>query len=128
MEEHLADFLRHLALEKNASEHTVKSYREDLTQAVSFFRERLAGAANAGPAQVTVRHARAYTAWLTEQGYAKATIARRMAAVRSWFRFLCRQGVVSENPAYGVRSPRQDKRLPHFLSEADLRRLLETPP
>lgn len=126
MEEHLAEYLRHLGLEKNASEHTVKSYREDLTQAATFFRERL-GATDGKVTQVTARHVRAYTAWLTEQGYAKATIARRMAAVRSWFRFLCRQGVLTENPAHGLRSPRQDKRLPHFMSEADLTRLLQTP-
>src|ERR1051325_8794568 len=127
MEEHLAEYLRHLALEKNSSEHTVKSYREDLTQAVNFFRERLAGAEKVAPAQVTTRHVRAYVAWLAEQDYAKTTIARRMAAVRSWFRFLCRQGTMTDNPADGLRTPRQEKRLPHFMSEADLTRLLETP-
>lgn len=127
MEEHLAEFLRHLALEKNSSEHTVKSYREDLTQAVSFFKDRLAGAGQPDVTQVTARLVRAYLAWLTEQQYAKTTVARRMAAVRSWFRFLCRQGVLTENPANGLRSPRQEKRLPHFMSEADLTRLLETP-
>jgi len=54
MEEALADFLRHLGLEKNASAHTVKSYREDLTQAVEFFRTRLNGQA-AGPEALTTR-------------------------------------------------------------------------
>jgi integrase/recombinase XerC len=126
MEEHLAEFLRHLALEKNASEHTVKSYREDLTQALGFFRERLNGKVE--PAQLTTRQLRAYLAWLNEQSYAKSTIARRIAAVRSWLRFLCRQGVLNDNPANGLRSPRQDKKLPHFMSEADLTRLLEAPP
>jgi integrase/recombinase XerC len=71
---------------------------------------------------------RAYLAWLHEQGYAKTTMARRIAAVRSWCRFLCRQGVLAANPADGLRGPRQDKKLPHFLSEQDLVRLLETPP
>ena len=68
---------------------------------------------------------RAYLAWLHEQGYAKTTIARRIAAVRSWCRFLCRQGMLTTNPADGLRGPRQDKKLPHFLSEDDLTRLLE---
>ncbi len=62
MEEALADFLRHLGLEKNASAHTVKSYREDLTQALDFFRARLNG--QAAPAALTTRLLRAWLAWL----------------------------------------------------------------
>jgi integrase/recombinase XerC len=127
MEETLAEFLRHLALEKNASDHTVKSYREDLTQALNFFRERLKEQ-KLETAQLTTRVLRAYMAWLHEQGYAKTTIARRLAAVRSWCRFLCRQGILTTNPADSLRGPRQDKNLPHFLSEADLTRLLQAPP
>jgi integrase/recombinase XerC len=127
MHEALAEFLRHLALEKNASAYTVKSYREDLTQAVSFFQERL-GDAKAGPERLTTRLLRAYLVWLHEQGYAKTTIARRVAAVRSWCRFLCRQGTLTGNPADGLRSPRLDKKLPHFLSVDELLRLLESPP
>ena len=127
MEEALAEFLRYLGLEKNASAHTVKSYREDLTQALDFFRGRLGGQA-LEPALVTTRLLRAYLAWLHEQGYAKTTVARRVAAVRSWCRFLCRQGLLASNPADSLRGPRQDKRLPHFLSESDLVRLLEAPP
>ena len=127
MDEALAEFLRHLALEKNASPNTVKSYREDLTQAIEFFRTRLSGAAP-GPARLTTRLLRAYLGWLHEQNYAKSTIARRVAAVRSWCRFLCRQGVLTSNPALGLRGPRQDKKLPHFLTREDLLRLLEAPP
>jgi integrase/recombinase XerC len=127
MEEALADFLRHLSLEKNASEHTVKSYREDLVQALGFFRLRLPTQGAHQPAQLTTRLLRAYLAWLHEQGYAKSTIARRVAAVRSWCRFLCRQGTLTTNPADGLRNPRQDKKLPHFLSAEDLVRLLEAP-
>jgi integrase/recombinase XerC len=127
MEESLADFLRHLALEKNASAFTVKSYREDLTQALEFFRGKLGGQ-KVEPAQLTTRVVRAYLAWLHEKGYAKTTVARRLAAVRSLCRFLCRQGVLSSNPANGLRGPRQDKKLPHFLGEEELGRLLEAPP
>jgi integrase/recombinase XerC len=127
MEKALGEFLRHLSLEKNASSYTVKSYREDLTQALEYFREK-AGLRASEPNQVTTRHVRGYLAWLHEQQYSKATIARRMAAVRSWFRFLTRQGMADGNPADGLRSPRQSKKLPHFLSEAELNRLLERPP
>jgi integrase/recombinase XerC len=127
MDETLAEFLRHLALEKNASPHTVKSYREDLTQALDFFRTRL-GQVNPAPERLTPRLFRAYLAWLHEQGYAKTTVARRVSAVRSWCRFLCRQGTLSNNPADSLRGPRQDKKLPHFLGLADIMRLLEAPP
>jgi integrase/recombinase XerC len=127
MDEALADFLRHLGLEKNASAHTVKSYREDLTQAVEFFRSRLNGRA-AGPEALTTRLLRAWLAWLHEQGYARSTVARRLAAVRSWCRFLCRQGRLKQSPAAGLRGPRQDKKLPHFVGRDDMARLLAAPP
>jgi integrase/recombinase XerC len=127
MDEALAEFLRHLALEKNASVHTVKSYREDLTQALGFFRERLGQEAPAVD-RLSTRLLRAYLAWLHEQGYARATIGRRLAAVRSWCRFLCRQGTLTANPTDGLRGPRQDKPLPHFLGEDAIARLLEAPP
>jgi integrase/recombinase XerC len=125
MEEALAEYLRHLALERNASAHTVKSYREDLTQALDFFRTRVAGALETD--RLTTRLLRAYTVWLHEQGYAKSTVARRITAVRSWCRFLCRQGTLTANPADGLRGPRQDKKLPHFLSEEALQTLLAAP-
>src|SRR5262245_10124609 len=103
MDEALADFLRYLALEKNASALTAKSYREDLSQAIAFLSERFQARK---PGQVTSRQVRAYSAWLHEQGYAKTTIARRIAALRSWFRHMCRQGALSANPADGLRGPR----------------------
>jgi integrase/recombinase XerC len=127
MEEALAEFLRHLALEKNSSAHTVKSYREDLVQAVEFFRANLGGQ-TADPGRLNGRLLRAYLSWLREQGYARSTIARRLAAVRSWCRFLCRQGLLASNPAVGLRGPRQEKKLPHFLTRDDLLRLLDAPP
>jgi integrase/recombinase XerC len=125
MDQALADFLRHLGLEKNASAHTVKSYREDLTQAVAFFRERAGPTVR--PDQVTTRLLRAFLAWLHDQGYARTTISRRIAAVRSWCRFLCRQGALEKNPADGLRGPKLDRRLPHFLNKADVERLLAAP-
>jgi integrase/recombinase XerC len=127
MLEALTEFLRHLALEKNASAHTVKSYREDLTQALEFFRGRL-GSEAPRPAQLTTRLLRAYLAWLHEKQYARSTVARRLAAVRSWCRFLCRQGILTSNPAQGLRGPRQDKKLPLFIARDDMARLLEAPP
>ncbi len=124
MDAAIADFLRYLALEKNASELTVKSYREDLTQAATYFRESYKAER---PDQLGSRHVRGFAAWLHEQGYAKTTIARRIAAVRSWFRYLCREGALTANPADALRGPRQDKKLPHFLAEDALAKLLAAP-
>ena len=126
MEQALAEYLHHLGVEKNASPHTVKSYREDLTQAIEFFRTRCNGQ-TPGPDRITTRLLRAYLAWLHEQNYARATIARRLASVRSWLRFLCRQGVLKTNPAIGLRGPRLDKKLPHFLQREDMLKLLTIP-
>jgi integrase/recombinase XerC len=122
----LADYLRYLALEKNASAHTVKAYREDLTQAVEFFKTKLG--AEAGVDRLTARTLRAFAAWLHEQGYARTTIARRIAAVRSWCRHLCRRGALTTNPGEGLRGPRRDKKLPHFLGTDALTQLVEAPP
>jgi integrase/recombinase XerC len=127
MQEALAEFLRHLAIEKNASAHTVKSYREDLTQAIDFFRTHLRSKAPAA-SQLTTRVLRAYLAWLHEQGYARSTIARRLSAVRTWCRFLRRHGLLETNPATGVRGPRLEKKLPNFIGQQDIQQLLNAPP
>lgn len=126
LEQGLAEFLTHLGLEKNASTQTVKSYREDLTQALTFVRDLLKKT-TVEPRDWSTRTLRTFIAWLHEQGYAKTTIARRLAAVRSFGKFLCRQGVIVSNPAEALRGPRQDRKLPHFLTLADIEKLLATP-
>src|SRR5262249_29785063 len=75
----------------------------------------------------TSRLLRAYLVWLHDQGYARTTVARRIAAVRSWCRFLCLRGSLQANPAEGLRGPRQEKKLPNYLGEDAMARLLETP-
>jgi integrase/recombinase XerC len=127
LEQGLAEFLTHLVLEKNASDKTVKSYREDLTQALAFARDRLKKD-HVEPRDWNTRLLRAFLAWLHDQGYAKTTIARRLAAVRSFGKFLCRDGVLATNPATSLRGPRPDKKLPHFLTLADVQKLLSAPP
>ena len=126
MQQALADFYRHLALEKNSSDHTIKSYREDLTQAVGFFSEHL-GSPKLSVKQISTRLLRAFLAHLHEQGYAKSSIARKLASTRSWCKFLCRQGLLETNPANGLRGPRQEKHLPHVLTREDVSKLLSAP-
>lgn len=126
LERALADFLTHLGLEQNASPQTVKSYREDLTQTLSFCREYLKKS-DTFPVDWTIRTLRAFAAWLHGQGYAKTTIARRLAAVRSFGKHLCRHGLLSANPADALRGPKKDRPLPHVLQIADVMKLLDAP-
>lgn len=126
LEAALADFLTHLALERNASDKTTKSYREDLTQALEFARERL-GKGSVAPTDWNTRLLRAFVAWLHEQQYAKSTINRRLAALRTFGKYLCREGTIPQNPAQGLRGPRPEKKLPHFLTLPDVQKLLAAP-
>jgi len=123
----IARFLHYLRVERNASDLTVKSYREDLTALVEYLVESCDGTCPA-PGEVTVLDLRGYVAALHEAGYAKTTIARRLASLRSFFRFGQREGWAATNPAKPLRNPRKQRSLPHFLSSDDVARLLEAPP
>ncbi|HWQ62622.1 MAG TPA: tyrosine recombinase, partial [Negativicutes bacterium] len=70
---------------------------------------------------------RAYLAYLKDEDYARRTIARKMAALRSFFRHLCRETVVTENPFTTVRTPKLEKRLPVFLDPAEIDAILDLP-
>jgi integrase/recombinase XerC len=126
LEQALADFLLHLGVEKNCSAQTVKSYREDLMQALGFVRDATKQPSTL-PRDWNIRTLRSLTAWFHNQGYAKSTIARRLAAIRSFGKYLCREGILAANPAEALRGPRQDKKLPHFLSWEQIQKLLNTP-
>jgi integrase/recombinase XerC len=126
MRDVLARFLRFLQVERNASALTIKSYREDLAALIEYLEQR----AGRSPivTQVTTLELRGFVASLQEAGYAKSSIARRLASLRSFFRFAQREGLVDQNPAKPLRNPRRTRPLPHFLSSADLERLLVAPP
>ncbi len=122
----VAMFLRYLALERNAAELTIKSYREDLTSLVEYLSEEDGSAPD--PGQITTADLRGYVAALHEAGYARTSIARRLASLRSFFRFAQREGLVEHNPAKPLRNPRRQRKLPHFLTTEEIRRLLVAPP
>jgi integrase/recombinase XerC len=123
----VARFLQYLRVEKNASDLTIKSYREDLALLVEYLSEAYGGACP-GPGEITTLDLRGYTAHLHSAGYSKATIARRLASLRSFFRFGGREGWCKSNPAKPLRNPRGGRKLPHFLTTDELGRLLEAPP
>lgn len=119
-------FLRHLRIERNASELTLKSYSEDLDSLLVFLSEQFGRVPQAG--QVTVALLRRYVAYLHECGYARTTIARRLACLRSFFRYCVREGLAESNPAKALRTPRIGRKLPHFLTTEQVASLLEAPP
>ena len=118
-------FLAYLEAERNASELTLKSYREDLTALCYFF--EYDDGTYPEPAEFQASDLREYVSQMGEAGYARSTISRRLASLRSFFRFCKREGLVAENPAKPLRNPRKHRRLPHFLSNEEIGRLLETP-
>jgi integrase/recombinase XerC len=122
-----ARFLKYLEVERNASELTVKSYCEDLTALADYLTEARSGRCPE-PSEITVPELRGYVAALHDAGYAQTTIARRLASLRSFFRFGQREGWVTTNPAKPLRNPRKARRLPHFLSADEIGRLLVAPP
>ena len=97
-------FLRFLRVERNASELTVKSYSEDFESFFDYLRDRHGSIL--APEQVSTAILRGYVAYLHECNYARTTIARRLACLRSCFRYLTREGITQTNPAKALRTPR----------------------
>ena len=124
MDAAVGSFLEYLGVERGASPHTLRSYAADLTEFTRFLAEEGIG----GLASADARAVRAHVARLHQRRLAKASIARKLAAVRSCFRFLARRGAIGANPARQVRSPRLGRRLPSFLPVDETTVLLSTPP
>jgi integrase/recombinase XerC len=122
----VAAYLDHLRGERNASAHTIRSYAEDLGLFDAFLRETAGDEAD--PTGAEARQLRRYTAWLSARGYAPSTIARRLASLRSFYRYHRRQGRIAHDPAGGLRNPKQPRRLPRPLAVAEVIRLLDAIP
>ncbi len=152
------EFLYYLKFERRFSEHTAKCYNADIGQFAEFlvgFSEQaqsdvepeplqLAGSEQAGSATAVVTKTeqsleqlllltqtdavRTYLAHLNQKQYSKATIARKLATLRSFYKFLVKRNRCVSNPVTAVRTPKQEKKLPHFLEYEQVSKLLETPP
>jgi len=114
-------FLRFLSLERNASDYTLRNYRDDLAIFFRFLGQKSWRA-------VSPLDIRRFLADQSTKRYTKRTIARRLSCLRSFFRFLCRDGLLRQNPAAVIPSPRLERYLPQFLDEAQVVRLLQIPP
>ena len=124
MDAAVGSFLEYLGVERGASAHTLRSYAADLTEFTRFLADERIG----GLPDADTRAVRAYVARLHQRRLSKATIARKLAAVRSCFRFLARRAALPTNPARQVRSPRLGRRLPSFLPVDEATVLLNAPP
>jgi integrase/recombinase XerC len=118
----LAAFRRHLEGERNASPHTVRAYVDDLGQFIAHMREELGREPR--PRDVDHLLIRAFLARLHRQGLKKSSAARKLATLRTFFRYLCREGILEANPARALLSPRLERRIPAHLDEADAARLV----
>ena len=119
-------FLRYLKIERNASELTLKSYGEDFGSLLDYYRDRVGDVVE--PDQVHIAQLRGYIGYLRDCDYARATIARRLASLRSFFRYCQREGLVTSNPTKALRTPPLGRKLPHFLTVDQITKLLEAPP
>jgi integrase/recombinase XerC len=122
----VTQFLRYLATERNASDLTIKSYREDLFGLMQWLETTLGSVPAAD--SLSPQTLRQYQSALQEAGYARTTISRKLASLRSFYRFAQRQGIATSNPAKPLRNPRRQRKLPHVLSTEEIGRLLAAPP
>ena len=120
MEKQVQDFLTFLRAEKNASDHTIKNYAIDLREFSRFLSKKQLD-------EIGYQDIRAFLAVLKSRSYSKSSIARKLACLRSFFKYLARENVLKTNPAAGVATPKREKRLPLFLDSSEVTHLLEAP-
>lgn len=129
MKSEIGDFLNYLTYERNVSVNTVSAYRDDLESFVSFLSDDYYTASREDLDFKRVDHltVRSYIAHLGRRKLARSSMARHLSAMRSFFKFLMREGVLEANPARGVATPKREKHLPAVMQNADIALLLEQP-
>ena len=120
MQRYIEKFLRYLDIEKNYSKHTLLNYRLDLEDFAKFL-------GGSPLEQVDYLNLRKYLARLKEKNLKSRTVYRKISCLRSFFKFLAREGYIKANPVLSLVSPKQEKHLPSFLTEEEMAKLLEAP-
>ena len=121
IERYIDKFINYLKVEKNASANTITNYRVDLKSFGAFLGERNIG----GVDHLTLRR---FLAEMRQKNYSKRTIARKLACLRSFFKFLYREGHIKTNPISAVSTPKLDRVLPKFLDVEKMLKLVQSPP
>jgi integrase/recombinase XerC len=128
VKDQLEAFFEHLALNENASDHTVRAYESDLTQFLQFLAAQLSRRKiDVTPQDIDRSQVRAFLSELHQRGNSRASAARKLSAIRAFGRFLRREGIVSDDPAALVGTPKREQRLPAHLGESEMSQLLEMP-
>lgn len=123
MHTHIRSYLDYLDAERNYSSHTLQAYDHDLHQFLKFLQSQKIHSFHS----VEREHLRAYFRLMVEGGAGKRTVARKIASLRSFFKFLRRKGLVRSNPALSLVTPKPERRLPVYLDESAAERMLELP-
>src|SRR4029078_1203459 len=130
MEQLIEQFLQHLRYERNVSTHTLRNYSSDLEQFLDFLAPAKSDTGQRNPPALTAIDHLTIREWIASLHSAqkkKASIARKLATLRTFFQFLVREGLLELNPAKLVSTPKQEKKLPRHLSIEDAVRFIETP-
>jgi integrase/recombinase XerC len=125
----IGDFLDYLTYERNVSPNTVSAYRDDLESFTGFLCNDYftMGRDQIELARVDHLTVRSYLAHLSRRKLARASVARHLSALRSFFKYLVREGAVEANPARSVATPKREKHLPAVMQPSDVALLLEQP-
>ncbi|GBF32652.1 site-specific recombinase XerD [Desulfocucumis palustris] len=128
MYNYIDSFMAYMETEKNASAHTLENYHRDIMQGLDFFSvETGKKDMEITPADISLGLIRMFLADLRLKGLAKSSVSRKIAAWRSFFRYLGREGIIEKNPIRGLSPLKPDRKLPKFLYQDDCFRLLELP-
>jgi len=119
MNDYIDKFIRYLEVERDVSAHTLRAYRKDLGDFFEYVKTE--------PDKIDMIDVRGFIAEQIKKGLNKTTVSRRLASIRSFFKFLCREGYIKSNPAKLVPNPKIPKLLPRFLSVDDVFSLVEKP-
>ena len=128
MTEHLKAFLRFLALNRNVSPHTVRAYDSDLSQFIGHIAAQAdLKRRDLTPAAIDREAIRAFLAHLHADGQSRSTAARKLAAIRTFLRYLRREGIIDTDPGGLVVTPKREVRMPAYLSEGEMSKMLDAP-
>ncbi len=120
-----AEFVKYLRHERNMSPETIRAYEKDLHQFMRFFCKETPEIPH--PASITTLQVREFLAELTERNYKTTTIVRKLATIRSFYKFLMKKRHITTNPLTSIETPKVEKKLPHFLSVEEVEKLLNAP-
>lgn len=128
MRDHLKAFLKYLELNRHLSPHTVRAYESDVTQYLAFVAgETGKKMSQLGPDDLGMDSVRLHLGALNGAGAARASVGRKLSALKTFVRYLHREEVIEHNPTAMAVAPKRDQTIPVFLSEPEITRLIETP-